>query len=159
MGRGPETGASALGRNCRTCGNDAWIKYGTVNTKWRCLCCSRKVSQTYQMRRRRDYPALILWIKAKDRAKASGVPFLITVEDVKDVWPKDGRCPVLGVELRRGVGKPGRNSPTLDRLNAAWGYEPGNIAVISSFANRVKSDATANELVQVAQWMLGCGLN
>lgn len=73
-------------------------------------------------------------------------------------WPPDGRCPVFGMPLRAGIGKSHDSSPTLDRLNAAWGYEPGNVAVMSMKANRLKADATADELEQVAAWMRAQGL-
>lgn len=88
------------------------------------------------------------------------MPFTITVEDVRDAWPKDGRCPVLGIELVRGTnGRALDSSPTLDRLNNEWGYEPGNIAVISLRANRAKCSSTAAELEQVASWMRRNGLS
>lgn len=50
-------------------------------------------------------------------------------------------------------------SPTLDRLNNAWGYVPGNIAVISHRANKLKGDATAKELRRIATWMESKGLS
>lgn len=50
-------------------------------------------------------------------------------------------------------------SPTLDRLNPAWGYTPTNIAVLSLAANRIKSNGTATELERIAAWMRSRGLN
>lgn len=52
----------------------------------------------------------------------------------------------------------GDASPSLDRVNPEWGYEPGNIAVISLAANRIKSSATADDLERVAAWMRLQGL-
>ena len=100
-----------------------------------------------------------LYTLAKSRAKRFGVPFTITIDDVRAVYPVDGKCPVLGIDLQRGrEGKVLENSPTLDRLNNQWGYEPGNIAVISYRANRAKGGLTATELEQIALWMRARGL-
>lgn len=49
-------------------------------------------------------------------------------------------------------------SPTLDRVNPAWGYVPGNIAVISYAANRAKGAMSANDLSKIADWMRAVGL-
>jgi hypothetical protein len=91
-----------------------------------------------------------MWREARERARRSGVKFSITPQHIKDVWPVNGRCPVFGMKMQRGHPDA---SPSLDRLNNAWGYEPGNIAVISRRANRVKNDATAAELERLAVWM------
>jgi hypothetical protein len=91
--------------------------------------------------------------KARGRAKAANVECSITVADIEAVWPKDGRCPVLGVRLRPGQGRPCAESPTLDRLDNDWPYVPGNIVVMSHRANVAKRDFRASELEQVARWM------
>ena len=95
----------------------------------------------------------IMWNAAKGRAKKLGLPF--------DLCPKDivipAVCPVLGIPLFSNVGKLGStpNSPTVDRIIPVKGYTQGNIQVISHRANTIKSDATAEELMQVAQHMAG----
>lgn len=96
---------------------------------------------------------------AKQRATRRGQPFSLTVDDVKAVWPADGMCPVLGIELRKAGVRSTDQSPTLDRLNNAWGYEPGNVAVVSMRANRIKGNASASELERVAGWMKSRGLS
>lgn len=85
--------------------------------------------------------------------------FTIVVDDVIAVMPLDGRCPALGLVLEKGRGEKHDRTPTLDRLNPMKGYEPGNIAVISDRANRMKSDGTATELELVAAWMRSRGLD
>ena len=40
----------------------------------------------------------------------------------------------------------------MDRYINEFGYVPGNVFVISQRANRIKSDATANELVAIAAY-------
>jgi hypothetical protein len=45
------------------------------------------------------------------------------------------------------------NAPTLDRINNSCGYVPGNVAVISWRANRIKCDATPEELRRIADYV------
>lgn len=102
---------------------------------------------------------MTLWRSARARARKQGQRFTITVDDVRAAWPTDNRCPVLGIELVRGEGASQDSSATIDRLNGAWGYEPGNIAVISLAANRAKGNLRASELEQIARWMRAQGLD
>jgi hypothetical protein len=45
------------------------------------------------------------------------------------------------------------SSPSLDRFYPERGYVAGNCFVISSLANRIKNNATAPQVAQVAVWM------
>lgn len=90
-----------------------------------------------------------LWWYAKQRAKKYGIPFTITEQDI--VVPE--RCPVLGLKLEVAVGQKQPNSPSLDKLIPELGYVPGNVRVISMRANRVKGDASLNELERVTAWL------
>lgn len=89
-------------------------------------------------------PEAIMLIEARKRAKATGLEFTITREDIRI----PGVCPLLGIELRRGParGKPAPDSPAVDRIDNRLGYVPGNVWVISDRANRIKRDATLDEL-------------
>lgn len=86
---------------------------------------------------------------AKKRAKKRDVPFTITHKDI--TIPE--YCPALGIKLERGIGQLTDASPTLDCIFPEKGYIPGNIAVISHRANRIKSDATLEELNKVYDWL------
>lgn len=99
------------------------------------------------MQRRRN-PASVLLQQARRRAQKKGLPFDLTVDDI--VIPTF--CPALGIPLFRATGQAaqGPNSPTLDRIEPRLGYTRGNVRVISSRANQIKSDATPSELLQVA---------
>lgn len=90
-----------------------------------------------------------LWRGAKRRAEEKGLEFTITEQDihVPDV------CPILGIPLKVGDGVVHDESPTLDRISSDKGYVPGNIHVISHRANRVKSNATVDDLKKVFEWM------
>jgi hypothetical protein len=76
------------------------------------------------------------------RAKKKGLEFTITVEDI--VVPT--HCPILGMEMSRGTLTERAASPSLDRIDNSKGYIQGNVQVISLRANRMKNDATIQEL-------------
>jgi hypothetical protein len=64
------------------------------------------------------------------------------------------KCPVLGIPLMPNIGggRQDDHSPTLDRIIPGKGYVPGNVVVVSWRANRIKSDATIEELKKVARF-------
>lgn len=101
------------------------------------------------------YPNRYLHKIARQRATKRGIEFTITVDDV--IVPS--YCPILGVKLRVGVGRSGRqggnfDSPSLDRKDPSRGYVPGNVMVISHLANTMKQAATNEQLVAFAKWVL-----
>lgn len=115
------------------------------------LAANRKAREKYTPRpkkpRKTDDPRYRLWNGCKVRAKKQGVPFNLTMEDI--VIPET--CPLLGTPLERGVGTWTDNSPTVDKVVPSKGYVKGNIMVISFRANRIKQDASVEELEAVAR--------
>lgn len=83
-----------------------------------------------------------MFCRAKERAKAKGVPFEIDIEDI--VIPT--HCPVFGWKLVHNDDYAKPNSPSLDRIHPERGYVRGNIWVISNKANTIKSDSTLEQL-------------
>lgn len=123
----------------------------------------RKTSK-YQRTRRKRYlekyssqPELYLYDRALGRSRRKNLPFSITPQDIKDVWPSDNRCPVLGIPLVIHVGEnglAGRDSPSLDRIIPSKGYVQGNIAVLSLQANSMKVDCCDPESFRrLAAWL------
>lgn len=55
-------------------------------------------------------------------------------------------CPLLGIPIFVGSRAVKNNSPTLDRKDSSKGYTPDNVWVVSWRANRIKSDATLEEM-------------
>jgi hypothetical protein len=107
----------------------------------RCIAC-RKVRYEREIHYNH---ARVLWSISQSRAKRKGVSFTISPEDV--VIPT--RCPILGIELDR---RDRNHTPSLDRKIPALGYIPGNIFVISHRANRLKSDASPDELRAILRY-------
>jgi hypothetical protein len=89
---------------------------------------------------------------AKSRCKDSDIPFDIEVEDLV---PFPLYCPVLGIELdwladARSVVD---YAPSVDRLDPSLGYVRGNVTIISNRANRIKNDASLEEVRKVVSWL------
>ncbi len=102
-------------------------------------------------RQRARKPKEYMLGRAKGRCKGTDVPITITVDDFE--IPEF--CPVFpDIRLRfaEGRGRPD-NIPTLDRIIPALGYIPGNVRVISMRANRLKSDATVEELEAIIAYI------
>lgn len=100
------------------------------------------------VRYRENLPAMLLE-NAQRRAKRAGLPFELSVADV--VIPD--ACPVLGIPLVVGNKRRHDNSPTIDRVVPEKGYVPGNVAVISWRANRIKNNGTAEEHRRIAAYI------
>jgi hypothetical protein len=84
-----------------------------------------------------------------ESAKKNSLPCVVRPEDI--LVPT--MCPVLGIPLRPGIGKPHAGSPSLDRVKPILGYTLENTRVISLRANLLKRDGTAEEHLKIADWM------
>lgn len=110
----------------------------------------REKNRDYANTRQREYhfknPERRMVNMAKKVAKDKGLPFDLLHQDIEI----PDRCPVLGIPLIFGVGKRTDNSPSLDRIIQEKGYVKGNILVVSWRANRLKQDASIDELCALA---------
>lgn len=98
--------------------------------------------------RRKNIRAVMLDV-VKRRAEKAGQEYALTEADLD--WPT--HCPALGVLLIYGATRAQLDHcPSIDRWDNDKGYIPGNAYVISYRANRIKQDATAEELEAVAQY-------
>lgn len=107
----------------------------------------------YQKTHKEKNPSKRLLNGARDRARASGLPFNIDITDI--VIPE--YCPALGIKIGSGIrtGKGAKpDSPSLDRIVPELGYVKGNVQVLSFKANSMKRDASSGELAMFARWIL-----
>jgi len=121
-----------------------------------CQQCHNEVNHERRKERHSVEPEFRLYEYARERAKNGGVEFAITQSDIRAVWPKDNRCPILGIKLEANQGEcgPQRQSPSLDRVNPNKGYVLGNIAVISYKANCIKQNETDPKVFEaMATWL------
>jgi len=85
----------------------------------------------------------------KKRAKQKGLEFDLDVEDIRGTT-----CPVFGIELQRGSKQgPSDSAPSVDRIDNSKGYVKGNVQVLSNLANKMKANATPEQLLQFAEWV------
>ncbi len=112
-----------------------------------CLKCS-EISRVKSLKARRQNPIRTMLQDAKTRAKRRGLEFSLTALDI--VIPEF--CPVLGIPLIWGIGKPHAGSPSLDRIDNSKGYTKENSIVVSRRANTLKNDATLEELRTIADF-------
>ena len=126
---------------CAKCDDKPRVKNNSY-----CAACKRE----YQ--RERDItiiPEKLMLKSARKRAKNKGLDFDLEITDI--IIPDN--CPVLSIPLFKGKGSASDNSPALDRIVPSKGYIKGNVAVISTRANRIKSNATYSEIQMVADWV------
>jgi hypothetical protein len=111
----------------------------------------RGVKVKFEKKRRTLDLRLELLYAARRRAKAEGLTFDLTIDDI--VVPEV--CPVLGISLFKGTRKNRDHSPSVDRFLPVLGYTRRNIRVISWRANDLKKNATVEELTKVLSYMKG----
>jgi len=76
---------------------------------------------------------------------------LVTITESDLTQPE--YCPVLGIKLDyQATTSFQENTASVDRIDNTKGYVSGNVHVISMKANRLKSNATVEELLKVANY-------
>jgi len=140
---------------CTKCGKTLPLSHYSVHQNGadgltcQCKSCRNKRSiDNWNSKSDAEY----LWKQARARCRRSGREFDITIEDVAAV--DSDNCPYLLMPMKRypmvaGGNKkkmPNQDSKTLDRIDSAKGYVPGNIIVCSWKANRLLSDATLQDM-------------
>ncbi|ATS93379.1 endonuclease [Ralstonia phage DU_RP_I] len=136
--------------SCKQCGAVITADNGVIKDGYRrhiCKACTAGKMREWAT----SNPERALFNAAKARAKRTGLEFTITLDDV--VIPE--RCPVFETPfvLKDGETAGGTGmAPSLDRVDSRRGYVPGNVAVISSRANRIKNNATPEELQALASY-------
>ena len=62
------------------------------------------------------------------------------------------RCPILGTVLVFNTGTVGDDSVSFDRKDSSKGYSFDNIVVVCNRVNRLKSDASIEELNKITEY-------
>ncbi len=141
-------------KNCPICSN---VFLSTRQYKTYCSdACSqegRKVKQKQSSNRwheKEKSKVLSTLRNIQQRAKEKNIEFSLNADDI--VSPPF--CPVFGFELKRNKGIPQYDSPSVDRIDPTKGYTKENIQIISQLANAMKQNATKEQLIQFAEWVL-----
>jgi len=85
--------------------------------------------------------------RTRTRANQKGLLFDLKIEDI--YIPQ--KCPVFNLDFIHEIGHD--LSPSIDRIIPALGYVRSNIQIISNLANRIKSNANAQQVRAVADYM------
>lgn len=86
-----------------------------------------------------------IWSRTKSRAKSAGIEFALTRSDIADMTVPI-TCPALGIPLRMERGHRTDNSLSIDRIDSSRGYTTDNVVFVSWKVNRLKNNATLNEM-------------
>ena len=121
------------------------------NLDYRCKKCKK---QKASEERYADYFGSYIRTK-KSECKTKKILFNLTKEYLKEIWTDI--CPISGVTLshNKGRGSHHLTSAHLDRINPNQGYIIGNVCWISGRMNRIKYDATIEELKSIITYMEG----
>lgn len=125
-----------------------WANHLEKQTKWRKENTELTARATIRYRLRS--PERWLWNQARKRALVKKFEFTIKLEDV--VIPEC--CPIMCVKLEYIPGGYYDYSPSIDRIDSTKGYTKDNIQIISSIANRMKWDATKEQLLTFCKGVL-----
>lgn len=141
-------------KTCRLCGEDKEdnefhkTKSNKDGLDSRCKSCRKKeAAEDY----RKNWFRWTVKLK-KSYCLKHNIPFDLTEEHLKNVWTDS--CPVFGTPFELFDKKSDR-SPTLDRVDPEKGYVIDNVRYISARANRIKYDATVEELLLIVKYMEG----
>jgi len=104
----------------------------------------------YLKQRRLDNPVRYMINHLRGQAKVKGVHFDLDESDLLAVWVDT--CPVFGMKLQFNRNR-ADDSISVDRRDNTKGYIRGNVMVMSWKANRLKSDATIEDLDRLVRFM------
>lgn len=88
---------------------------------------------------------------SRARAYDKKIGFNLTVAYLESIAPEI--CPVFGTRLVYDCDRGNPYVASLDRIVPQLGYVKGNVQIISFLANQMKSNATADQLEQFADWV------
>lgn len=136
-------------RECTTCKQllplTAFHKHKQCLYGYNTVCKTCRKPLAKQQWKEKDIVLKMLQ-RCKTRATQNKLEFNLTAEDINIPT----HCPVFKVQFVFGDVD---WSPSVDRIDPSKGYTKGNVQIISNKANRMKSDATIEELKTFAKWV------
>lgn len=142
--------ARSTGRRykCRACSSAEFARWkATPGYK------ARLDKQTAQRRALKASDPRLRWAHVafsgtKRRAKAKGLAFTLTKDWLRSAAVDT--CPLLGIPLVYSNSASMSDSAAVDRKDSAKGYTPDNCWVVSMLANRIKTNATLEQIELLA---------
>ena len=128
---------------CSWCGEEKLISSGVFRKKPPVSCgCRRKAGYTNPKSKPDKKSETRLLNYARRNARRRGEECTLELKDI--VIPE--YCPVLGIKLEPGSHSHQDCSPSVDRVDSTKGYTKDNVWIISARANRIKNNATIEEI-------------
>jgi hypothetical protein len=121
----------------------------------KCKSCFSEQSLICRAARKEADP-LLHWAtesltRSKYRAKKYNREHTLTIEWILEQAKIVKICPLLKIELQYTNQTDSTNTASIDRKDSSKGYTPDNCKIISTRANRLKSDGTQAELEMISQ--------
>lgn len=92
-----------------------------------------------------------IYNQLKTSAKKRNIKFTLTIPELNNLsFPIT--CPIFGMRLKFNRNRQSDDSYSFDRIDSNKGYEIDNIIVISWKANRLKNNATKEDLEKIAEF-------
>ena len=116
-----------------------WPSESPFRARYHCPPVSEQARADMRVWRRANRAAIMLY-GTRQRAKRYGVPCTLTLADVRALLAPM-RCGATGLPLRHATGKADALSPSIDRIEPARGYVPGNVRLVCQRFNMLRRDA------------------
>ena len=134
-------------KTCSKCNEskplDSFYKRQANKDGYSCVCkeCQRRYDTRDNLKR--------YWQTKRNRA--SILEFTVTEDYLRSIWTDT--CPALSIPIGLGKHQADDGLAHLDRIDSSKGYVEGNVQWLSAKANRIKSNATLDELKKVVKHM------
>lgn len=138
-----------LRRKCKICSSKEFSAFKNSPGYAERIVRAKKTKQETKQKTPKVVWAHTAYHNSKARAKLLGVEHTIT-----KAWLIDNAvdcCPLLGVVLVYNSTVCEANSASIDRKDSSKGYTPENCKVVSFKANRIKNNASIDELKLLVQ--------
>ena len=90
--------------------------------------------------------------KLKIKSRKNKILYDLDGKYLQSIYPEDGKCPALNVEMKAGYDSDWRLSPSVDRIDPSGGYVRGNVIWVSWLANCIKTSATPEQIITVGEF-------
>jgi len=147
---------------CKSCNTEKPVEEFYIHTKksllkhlsTKCKLCFCKRSLVCRSVRQEADP-LLLWAKesltrSRQRARKYNREHTLTIDWILEEAKKVTVCPLLNIELHYTSQTNNKDTASLDRKDSNKGYTPDNCKIVSTRANRLKSNGTQEEFELMA---------
>lgn len=116
-----------------------------------CRSCYGSLAKSNRQKRRVEKPFVFKVHNLKASANSQGVPYDLTPEYLESIWT--GKCAIFGTPISYLAEDFERPTAEIDKIKPELGYVQGNVAWVSHRANRLKDNATLEELKMVVAYL------